>query len=192
MKSIVTAVGVLGLFAAGCSAADGSTTNGPGPATSTSDRTELQSELGTVTQKLGEATCGTIAADDTLDYTSTRAGAGTPDGNYGHPQCTDGYIVDMTNVPAGAQITGGMTAVRWPDPFSCLFNWGYVSLWQQSGSGYVKISESSALGFWGGLPQIGYVCFAHGTVTAPSAGNYRIVAAAGVLFGPKGAVSITR
>lgn len=185
MRSIATTVGIFGIFASGCSAADGPTSSEP-------DRAQLDGELGSVTQNLGEATCGNIPADETLDYMGTQAGAGTADGNYGHPQCTDGYVVDVTNVPANASLSGGMTAVRWPDPFTCLFNWGYVSLWKQGPSGYVKISEASSLGIWGGLPQIGNVCFARGTVKVPAAGNYRVVAAAGVLFGPKTAVSITR
>jgi hypothetical protein len=140
-----------------------------------------------VTQSLGEATCGTIPADDTWDYSSNRVGAGAPDGNYGHPTCTDGYVVDVLNVTAGGKLTGGALNPRWPDPFTCLLNWGYVSLWQKSGTGYVRISEASSLGVLGALNG---PCYAGGTVTAPIAGNYRVVIAAGFVFGPKQAVSV--
>lgn len=178
----ITAFGILGLFIAGCGADASGTASEP-------EHTDLQRELGTVTEKLGEATCGTIAADDSFDYASTRIGAGTPDGNYGHPECTNGYVVDVTNVPAGGTLHAGSLLPRWPDPFTCLLDWGYGSLWKQSGTGYVKITELSTLGVWGG---IGGPCTAEVNMTAPSAGNYRVVASAGFLFGAvRSAVSIT-
>jgi hypothetical protein len=181
MRSIET-IGILGLFMVGCGADAGGPASEPAHA-------ELQGELASVTEKLGEATCGTIAADDSFDYTSGRIGAGTTDGNYGHPECTNGYVVDVTNVPAGGTIYAGSLLPRWPDPFTCLLDWGYGSLWKQSGTGYVKLSELSTLGVWGG---IGGPCSAEVTLKAPAAGNYRVVASAGVLFGAiKGPVSIT-
>jgi len=175
-------IGTLGLFIAGCSADGGGK---PNP----SDRADLQNELGTVTQDLGEPTCGTVAADDSFDYPSGRIGAGTVDGNYGHPECTNGFVVDVTNVPAGGTMYAGSLLPRWPDPFTCLLDWGYGSLWQQTSTGYVKISELSTLGVWGG---IGGPCTAEVTLKAPQAGNYRVVASAGVLFGAiKGPVDVT-
>ncbi len=181
MRSVV-AIGVLGLFVGGCGADASATASGP-------DRDDVQRELAAVTEKLGEATCGTIAADDSFDYTSTRIGAGTPDGNYGHPECTNGYVVDVTNVPVGGTIYAGSLLPRWPDPFTCLLDWGYESLWQKTGTGYVKLSELSTLGVWGG---VGGPCTAEVKLTAPAAGNYRVVASAGVLFGVfKGPVIIT-
>jgi hypothetical protein len=192
MRFIATTIAIFGLAVCGCSASDGTTTNQPDPATDSTDRGELQGELGTVTQKLGEATCGNIAADETWDYAGLQAGAGTADNTYGHPECTDGYIVDVLNVPSNGELTGGIAIPRYPDPFTCLFHWGYLSLWKQGGTGYVKIAESSSLGVWGSLPQIGTVCVAQGRLTVPAPGNYRVVAASGVLFGPKGSVSISR
>lgn len=180
MRSVATTIGIIGIFTAGCSGGDGSTPSEP-------DRADLERELGTVTEKLGEATCGTIAADDSFDYSSLQGGAGTVDGNYGHPECVNGFIVDVSNVPAGGTLEAGSILPRWPDPFTCLLNWGYGSLWQESGTGYVKISESSTLGVWEGL-----ACAARVTLTAPAAGNYRVVASAGFLFGViKEAVSVT-
>src|SRR5262245_57677424 len=133
MRSHSVFVAVFGLVTGACSAAGPSRTDAePSP----SDRSAAEAELGRVTQALGEPTCGTIAADDTLDYPSGRVGAGAPDGNYGHPECKDGYVVDVTNVPAGAKFSGGAFGPRWPDPFTCLLNWGYLSIWKKDGSGY--------------------------------------------------------
>lgn len=178
MRSFAVTIGILGLFTAGCGSA-----GSPAPA----ERADLNGELATVTQNLGEATCGTLPADETWDFMGPYGGAGTADGNYGHPTCTDGYIVDVLNVPAGGNITGGAYLPRWPDPFTCLLAWGYMSLWQKSGTGYVRLTEISSLGF---LTGINGVCSAGGTVTASTAGDYRVVAAAGWLFGPKQAVTI--
>lgn len=178
----VKAIGILALFMVGCGTDAGGTASEP-------ERADLQPELAKVTEKLGEATCGTIAADDSFDYSSTRIGAGTPDGNYGHADCTNGYVVDVTNVPAGGTMYSGSLLPRWPDPFTCLLDWGYGSLWQKSGTGYVKISELSTLGVWGG---VGGPCTAEVKLTAPAAGDYRVVASAGALFGViKGPVIVT-
>src|SRR5687767_5243288 len=94
------------------------------------DRAAAEEELGRVSEALGEASCGSTAPDATLSpigfpYLSS------PDGNYDHPTCRNGFVVDAPGARAGRQLNGGPLLIPWPDPFTCLFIWGYASLWQK-------------------------------------------------------------
>jgi hypothetical protein len=64
---------------------------------------------------------------------------------------------------------------------SCLFKWGYVSLYEKQGTTYVKVTESFVLSSFNFLLQS---CSALATVTAPRDGDYEIVASSGQLFAP--------
>ena len=143
-----------------------------------------------MTQGLGEATCGSTPADAVLDPNQGQT-VSSPDGSYDHPTCRNGFVIDVPGVPAGRQFTGGPSLMRWPDPFTCLLHWGYLSLWQEQPSGtYAKVAENTRLGVWGPMPRIGYVCAARAGVQAPADGNYKLVSAGGVLFGPYASVSV--
>jgi hypothetical protein len=162
----------------------------PGDDAEAFDQAAREQELGRVSQGLGEATCGSTPADATLDPNLGQPVA-SPNGSYDHPTCRNGYLVDVPGVRAGRQFTGGPSLVRWPDPFSCLFHWGYLGLWQkQANGGYAKISESTRLGVWGPVPMAGYVCAARAGVQAPADGDYKLVSAGGVLFGPYSSVFV--
>jgi hypothetical protein len=153
------------------------------------DRAAAEEELGRVSEALGEPSCGSTPADATLDPTTGQA-VSSSGPNYDHPTCRNGFVVDVPGVHAGRALTGGAPPMRWPDPFTCLLNWGYLSLWQKQATGYVKISEGTSLGVWGPFPRVGYVCVARVSLQAPAAGDYKLVSASGVLFGPYGSVYI--
>lgn len=100
--------------------------------------------------------------------------------------------MDVVNLPAGATLNSGVSNPRWPDPFTCLLNWGYGSLWKKDGSGgYTKIQEASTLGRWAGTLG-NAICYATVPLTVPAAGDYRVVTAAGFLFGAKQSTGVTR
>jgi hypothetical protein len=152
-----------------------------------SDRAVAEEELARVSQALGEASCGSTAADATLlPNQSLRS----PDGSYDHPTCRNAFVVDVPGVIAGTQLWGGRPPLVWLDPFTCLLVWGYSSLWQKQATGYVKISEGSRLGTWAPTPRTGFVCSAPVTLRAPADGDYKLVTAAGVLFGPNSLVEV--
>ena len=153
------------------------------------DQAAREQELGRLSEALGEPSCGSTAPDATLNPNSGQS-VFSADGNYDHPTCRNGFVVDIPGARAGRQLTGGPPVMQWPDPFSCLFVWGYASLWQKQAAGYVKIAESSRLGVWGGLPQVGYVCAAPVSLRAPADGDYKLVTASGLLFGPYGRVQV--
>lgn len=154
------------------------------------DRAAAQEELGRISQAFSEATCGSTAADAVLDPNVTQS-ISSVDGSYDHATCRNGYVIDVPGVRAGRQFTGGPPLRRWPDPFTCLFNWGYLGLWQKQPDGtYAKVAENSRLGTWAPVSQVGYVCSARVGVQAPADGDYKLVSAAGVLFGPYGEVSV--
>ena len=151
------------------------------------DQAAREEELGRLSEALVEASCGSTAPDATLVPNQSVFSA---DGNYDHPTCRNGFVVDIPGVHAGRQLTGGPLAAVWPDPFTCLLVWGYASLWQKQAAGYVKVAESSRLGFWGPFPRVGYVCAAAVTLQAPADGDYKLVTAGGLLFGPYGRVQV--
>lgn len=168
--------------------AGGCVGQGAGGQPSAADRQTAQDELAGVQQSLGEASCGTTTADAVLDMTdSSQALAASADGSYGHPDCTDGFVVDIVGgLSAGQRLTGGGGFFADPDPFTCLFHYGYLSLWQKQGSTYVKVQENSVLGTWFfNSPGVGTACRTVAAVTAPADGDYRVVVSAGELFGSK-------
>ena len=163
---------------AGCGGDPGSP-----PDDQASDRAAAEGELGRVTQALGEATCGSTPADAVLDPNGQPAFS--PNGGYDHPTCRNGFVVDAPGIRAGRQFVGGPSLVRWPDPFTCLFQWGYLSLWLKQPTGaYTKVAESSRLGVWIPITRVGYVCDSRVGLQASADGDYKLVSAAGVLFGP--------
>jgi hypothetical protein len=157
----------------GCGAADGDRS---GPATESGGDPNATAEFAKVKQTLGEPSCGTVAADVTLDM-SQGTSQYSPSA-YGHPSCTNGYVADLTNARPGALVGGGMNGRL--DPFSCALLFGYVSVWAKQGTTYVKVQEVATLGH-----SSAGMCFAEPTVTIPTTGTgpYRIVASAGWLFG---------
>lgn len=173
-----TAALTLGFLSCACGAEAGST----GEAALSADQ-PTSGEVDQVRQHLGEATCATTAPDETWDLT-TQSEAISKDGNYDHSTCRNAFIVDIGHVTAGRRFIATNALTKSNDPFSCLFTWGYISLWQKQPSGYVKIADNVALGTFGGLPQIGNVCIAGARTTIPVDGDYRIIASSGVFFGP--------
>lgn len=155
-------------FLVGCGGADGEASKGEGNAA------DVDGELARVKQAVGEPGCGTVAADVTMDMSTT--GLQNSPNTYGHPGCPNGFVADLINPRPGVPITGGF--VGRVDPLSCLFFYGYVSLWEKQGTSYVKLQESAGFGK-------GSFCSATGTVTIPAGatGQYRVVSSAGWLFG---------
>lgn len=147
------------------------------------EREDLELEATRVAQALGEPGCGSVAPDDA--FATGQTFLDSKGDTYGHPECKDGYVVDLPAQTAGMVYRGGTALVKWPDPFTCLLNWGYVALYQEQPDGsFVRIDEQIALGTWKTLPLAGTVCGAASAVTVPSDGNYRAVISAGYLFGP--------
>jgi hypothetical protein len=175
------------LFA--CGAADDS----PTPAEpSAEDRALAAEELSQITQALGEPTCATTAADATLAASGTGLGiAPSPNAAYDHSTCRNGFVVDLPGVAAGTTLTVANPPVSGIDPLTCLFRYSYGSLYRKQGASYVKVSELTALGVL--IPaRFAYVCNARATFPVPTAGDYKIVAASGALFGATDVVTVLR
>ena len=173
MRRFVTmAVMACGL-SAGCGGA-ASDTSDPAPNGNGAESNEADDRLAKVQEALGEPGCGAVAADATLDFAKTTQVV-SPN-TYGHPSCTNGFVVDVLNAPPGALFEGGVSGRL--DPFSCVLLYGYVSLWQKQGSSYVKIQEAATFGH-------GSFCSAQATMSFPltGTGTYRIVSSAGFFFG---------
>jgi hypothetical protein len=153
-------------------------------------REEMNEELGRVREALGEATCATTPADATMQQGS---GADSVTAFYDHPTCRNAFIVDApgivtAGVPGKLQFWAGVSLGAL-EPFTCLFNYGGLTLFQKQGSSYVKVGENFVLGTFG-VGRFGGMCSATGFVTVPGPGDYKVAAAAGTLFGGKYAVRV--
>jgi hypothetical protein len=140
----------------------------------------VDAPLEKVRQSLGEATCASTPADHVFDP-ALEDYVQSPTNTYDHPTCRNGYVIDLQNAGAGHTLNGSMF-VQPSDPFTCLFNWSYIALYQKQGTSYVKIGENIAGGGWG-LGPFGGACSAIAKLTTPAAGDYKVVVSAGNLFG---------
>ena len=140
-----------------------------------------------VTQALGEPTCGSTPPAASLTPSVTVS----PDANYDPPTCRNAFVVDAPGLAAGVVITAGHPTQSNIDPFTCLFRYGALSLWKKEGASYVKVSETFGLGV-NVVARFGPVCIPHASLTVPVAGDYKIAAAAGRLFGPTSVVNVFR
>lgn len=152
---------------------------------SESELRTLDEEAESIRQRLGEASCASTSADVSLDFASgaTVLDAQSADGSYDHATCRNTFIVDMANVEAQKRISGGTVLKDWPDSFSCLFNWAYVGLYRKEAAGYVRVAERVGFPGFYYTGRGGPACTASTEVVAPSAGDYKIVVAAGAFFG---------
>lgn len=143
-------------------------------------------ELARIQAALGEPTCGTTAADAVLAVGDPAPSAHTQNGTYGHPDCTNGFVVDVPGARAGMRFRGGKARATDYDAFRCLPNVGYLSLWQKQGTAYVRVAEQITLGTFTPSSGTDYpgTCAAWASVTVPSDGDYRLVSSAAWLFGP--------
>jgi hypothetical protein len=184
-----TASALLTSSAVACGAGDGqpdpgSRETGEAPSASSPD---VDAEFAKVTQSLGEATCATTAADHVMDPT-LESYVDSPTATYDHTTCRNGYVVDLKNATAGHEVSASVH-FQPSDPFSCLFVWSYVGLYQKQGASYVKVGENTGRGAWG-WGAFGGACSAIGKITTPVAGDYKVVASAGNLFGGRYAVRV--
>jgi hypothetical protein len=142
-----------------------------------------------VTQALGEPTCGSTAP--VASISAVGSVVVSPNGSYDPPTCRNAFVVDARGLAAGENITAGYPTQSNIDPFTCLFRYGALSLWKLQGASYVKVGETLGLGAL--VPaRFAYVCVARATLTVPSAGDYKVAAAAGTLFGPTSVVNVFR
>jgi hypothetical protein len=140
-----------------------------------------------VVQALGEPTCGSTPPVASLSPSVVVS----PSANYDPPTCRNAFVVDAPGLAAGVVITAGHPTQSNIDPFSCLFRYGALSLWKKEGASYVKVGETFGLGVL--VPtRFGLVCVPHASLTVPSAGDYKVAAAAGTLFGPTSVVNVFR
>jgi hypothetical protein len=147
---------------------------------------EVSTEVARVRQAIGETTCGTTAADTSIDASQI---VQSPNTTYDHATCRDAFIVDVKGAKANASVQAGGYVAPVTDAFSallCLFTWGYSSVWRVQGSSATKVFESFDFGTPIGTGRFGgSACAAVGTFTIPSDGDYKLVASSAVLFGAK-------
>ena len=140
-----------------------------------------------VAQALGEPTCGSTPPVASLSPSVVVS----PDANHDSPTCRNAFVVDAPGLVAGEVITAGYPTQSNIDPFTCLFRYGALSLWKREGASYVKVGETFGLGVL--VPaRFGLVCVPHASLTVPVAGDYKVAAAAGTLFGPTSVVNVFR
>jgi hypothetical protein len=154
------------------------------------DQAAIDEGIAKVTAALGEATCATTAADAIGEY--NRGGAMSPlAATYDHPTCRDAFVVDFPAVPAGGSFTAATNEGSMFDPIGCLFSYAYISVWKKDPAGPTALGEAVGTGGW--VPVFtrgGPFCNRSATVQAPAAGDYKVVASSGQLFGAKKWVTV--
>jgi hypothetical protein len=170
-----------------CGSPDGAS---PAPGTPPDDAA-FQAEVGRVTAELGEATCATTAPDlvKPVDDPQVESTGGA----YDHPTCRDAFVIDAPGVLASQRIY--MEAIVPVTPnvlvnvFGCYFHASWLYVYEKQGNAYNLLSQQFVTGsIQGQLPLAN--CHAALTFDPPHDGDYRVIAAARQILGPKDDVSV--
>ncbi len=172
------------LIVAGCGADTGASD------AATLDDPQIEGEIARVKQSLGEATCGSVKPFATLPPGGAPYGIAS-DYTYDDPLCRNAFVIEDDGVKAGESYRG--RSVSGFDLF-CGFHWSRATLWQKQSAGFVQVQDTLA---WGTLVVApprggGWVCETNARVVAPADGDYKIIVAAGILFGSTARVSVIR
>jgi len=175
---------LLALLVAGCGAADPGTSD-----SASSGDPQIDGEVARVKQSLGEATCGSVKPYATLSPGGAPQGIGS-DYTYDDPLCRNAFVIEDDGVKAGESYRAGSVS-GW-DLF-CGFHWSRATLWQKQASAFVQVQDVTTLGGTLAIVPTGqWFCQTYARVTAPAAGDYKIITAAGVLFGSYTRTSVIR
>jgi hypothetical protein len=143
-----------------------------------------------VQEQIGEASCATTGADATLDAATPPtppnfvAYVASKNTAYDHPTCRNSFIVDVTNVAASTPLNA-TAGVASPDPFTCLFTVTLESLYENKNGTYVKVNDAVSFGTPINAGSAGWDCRCETEITAPEAGEYKVVADAFQFLGPQ-------
>ena len=187
----VTGVSALA-WACGCGAS-GATDDAPAtPELSDAERAELDAEVASMQQNLGEASCATTAADATFDFaTATTNFVYSPAPNYDHPTCRDAYVVDIKNLAETRHIWASGEGPQNLDPFGCLFTITAATLYKKQGADYVKVGDASALGSYPWPGSSGWQCVSRVSFANQPPGDYKIAMSSAQFLGGKKRVGTT-
>jgi hypothetical protein len=137
----------------------------------------------TIEEGIGEASCALTPFDHYFNQVTSDKSVTSPNSAYDHPNdpiCRHAYVVGG----GFPQLLGTQGIATWYEGpsltgsgFPCNAAWVRAIVWKLVAGSWVQQQDTTAYG-----TQSGGTCFKPFVVTAPSLGEYKVAAAAGVLF----------